>query len=63
MVNRLKSCIDAIIGHYQTGLIPSRSIPENILVAREFFHSMNRMKGKVSFFVVNVDLEKAYEKI
>lgn len=60
VVNRLKTIIPLIISPYQTGFIPGRSIHENVVVAQEMIHSLNRMKGKTGYFAIKVDLYKAY---
>ncbi|PNY15946.1 ribonuclease H, partial [Trifolium pratense] len=63
MTNRIKDSISKIISPNQTGFIPRRSIHENIIVAQEMAHSMCKMNGKVGFFVIKVDLSKAYDKL
>ncbi|MCH90084.1 putative non-LTR retrolelement reverse transcriptase, partial [Trifolium medium] len=40
-----------------------RSIHENIVVAQELLHSMNRMSGKTGYFAIKVDLAKAYDML
>lgn len=52
VVNRLKPLIPAIISPYQTGLVPTRSIHENIVVAQEMVHSMCKMLGRTGFFAI-----------
>jgi len=63
IVNRLKPIIPNVISPYQTGFIPGRDIHENIIIAQEVVHSMKRMKGKNGFFMIKVDLSKAYDKL
>lgn len=63
IVNRLKPLMPNIISPYQTRFIPTRSIHENIIVAQEILHSMRKMRSKNGFFVIKVDLAKAYAKI
>ncbi|WJX12193.1 hypothetical protein P8452_02716 [Trifolium repens] len=43
--------------------IPERSIHENIVVAQELVHNMNKMTGKKGYFAIKVDLAKAYDMI
>jgi len=62
-VNRLKALIPKLISPQQTGFIPSRSIHDNIVVAQEMMHSMRRMQGKVGYFIIKVDLPKAYDRM
>jgi hypothetical protein len=58
IVGRLKDHIPHIVSPYQTGFVPGRSIHENIVVAQELAHSMNRMNGRTGYFVIKVDLAK-----
>lgn len=44
IVNRLKICIDKFVSHNQIGVIPGRSIHENIVVSHEMLHTMNHIK-------------------
>jgi hypothetical protein len=41
--------------------VPGRNIHENIVVAKEMIHTMNRMKSKKGAFTIIVDLSKAYD--
>lgn len=36
---------------------------DDIVITQEVFHSMRIKKGKKGFFVVKVDLEKAYDQL
>lgn len=63
VVNRLKHILPDIISPHQTGFIPTRSIHENIIVAQEMVHSMNRMRGRTGFLTIKVDLMKAYDRL
>jgi hypothetical protein len=63
LVNRLKELMHTLISPYQTGFIQGRCIHENIVVAQEMIHSMNRTTGKVGYFVIKVDLTKAYDML
>lgn len=47
----------------QSEFIPNRNIHENIVVAQEILHSMNKLKSKNEFFAIKVDLAKAYDKM
>jgi hypothetical protein len=63
VVNRLKESIPVIVSPFQTGFVPGRSIHENIVVAQEIVHSMNKMTGKKGYFAIKVDLAKAYDML
>jgi hypothetical protein len=58
VVERLKECISRLISPFQTGFVPGRNIHENIIVAKETVHSMNKMKGKRGAFAIKVDFLK-----
>ncbi|PNY01940.1 ribonuclease H [Trifolium pratense] len=63
MVNRLKVVVGNIISPFQNGFVPGRNIHENIVIAHEMLHSMAKMRGNKGFFVIKVDLAKAYDRI
>jgi hypothetical protein len=63
IVERLKDHIPHIVSPFQTGFVPGRSIHENIVVAQELVHSMNKMSGTKGYFTIKVDLSKAYDKL
>ncbi|CAI8598599.1 unnamed protein product [Vicia faba] len=46
IVNRMKRSMDKLKSPYQTGFVPGRTIHENLIIAKEAMHSMNKMKGK-----------------
>jgi hypothetical protein len=61
IVGRLKACIPLLVSPFQTGFVPGRNIHENIVVAKEMIHTMNRIKSKKGAFTIKVDLSKAYD--
>jgi hypothetical protein len=63
MVNRLKQIVPNVVSPFQTGFVPGRNITKNILIAQEMLHSMTKMKSKLGFFVIKVDLSKAYDRL
>jgi hypothetical protein len=63
MVNRLKKIIPQVVSPYQTEFVPRRNITENIVIAQEMLHSMTKIRSRVGFFVVKVDLSKAYDRL
>ncbi|PNX94787.1 hypothetical protein L195_g017967 [Trifolium pratense] len=63
IVNRLKYIIHQVVSPFQTGFVPGRNITENIVIAQEMLHSMTKMRSRVGFFVIKVDLSKAYDRL
>jgi ribonuclease HI len=63
MVNRLKTIIPQIVSPFQTGFVPGRNITENVVIAQEMLHSMTKMRSTTGFFVIKVDLSKAYDRL
>lgn len=63
VVNRLKVCINEVVGPFQTGFIKGTSIHENIIRAQELIHNMNIRQGKTWYFVIKVGLTKVYDNL
>lgn len=63
IVNKLKPLIPNTNSHFQMGFIPTGSIHENVVVAQELVHSMHKMRGKVGYFAIKVDLAKVYDRL
>lgn len=62
VVKRLKVHMNNLISPSQTGFVPGRIIHENIIIAREAMHFMDRMKSKKGAFAIKVDLAKSYDR-
>jgi hypothetical protein len=62
VVNRLKSVVGSIISPFQTGFVPGRNINESIIISAEMLHSMTKITSNRWFFVIKVDLVKAYDR-
>lgn len=50
-------------GPRQSSFIPSRLTTDNIIVAQEIVHSLQRKKGKLGGCVAKINLEKAYDRV
>ncbi|GAA0184787.1 hypothetical protein LIER_32075 [Lithospermum erythrorhizon] len=64
MTNRLRSVLMSIISETQSAFLPGRIISDNILVAHEVLHYMNRNnKSKHASMAVKLDMSKAYDRV
>jgi hypothetical protein len=63
LANRLKSILPKIISPLQSAFVPSRNIQDNIILAHELQHSYKLKKGKGGFMFLNMDMEKAFDKM
>lgn len=63
IVGRLKRHVNHWIPPYQIGFVLGRSIHENIIIAKEAMHTMEKTKGRRGYFAVKLDLSKAYDKL
>lgn len=52
-----------MIAPVQSAFAPGRKGIDNVLIAQELFYALDRKKGKEGFMAINVDLEKAYDKL
>lgn len=53
-----------VISSSQSAFIPGRSIVDNVLIAYESVHAINRMKkGNGGFGALKVDMNKAYDRV
>lgn len=43
--------------------MPGRRGLDNVVVAQELIHTLDRKKGKMRFMVIKVDLAKAYDRL
>lgn len=60
MVNRLKPLLPKLIAQEQGAFVEGRSILENVLLAQELLHSIERASVANGGMVVKVDMERAY---
>ena len=61
IMNRLKPSLPSLILPFQASFILKRNIQDNIIIAQELMHSLKKMRERRGFFVIKVDLEKAYD--
>lgn len=63
ITNRLKPLMNDLIGPNQASFILGRQIVDNIVMAQELLHSLQRRKGKQGAMIIKIDLEKAYDRV
>ena len=63
LANRLKKVLPKIITEHQSAFTKRRLISDNILVAFESLHSIQKHTGKDDFMAIKVDMSKAYDRV
>ncbi|XP_031090908.1 uncharacterized protein LOC115995902 [Ipomoea triloba] len=64
LANRFRNVLDFVISPSQSAFIPGRSIVENVLIAYESTHALNRFQGSGGGYgVLKVDMSKAYDRV
>ena len=63
LANRLKTILPNIITENQSAFTKSRLISDNILVAFESLHSMQKHCGKENYMAIKLDMSKAYDRV
>jgi len=63
LANRLKPLLSNIISPFQTAFIPGRHIQDNSILAHEMLHSLKSKRGRGGLMAVNIDMEKAFDKM
>ncbi|XP_043687688.1 uncharacterized protein LOC122638901 [Telopea speciosissima] len=53
-----------VTSFFETGVMSSRAISDNVLIAHELFHYINKMKkGKKKLVALKLDMKKAYDRL
>ena len=63
LANRLKKILPNIITENQSAFTKNRLISDNILVASESLHSMQRHTGKDGYMAIKLNMSKAYDRV
>ena len=63
LANRLKKFLPNIITENQSAFTNSRLISDNILVAFESLHSMQRHTGEDNYMAIKLNMSKAYDRV
>lgn len=62
-VARLRPFLDTLVSPLQAAFVPGRRGIDNTIIAQEVIHSISKKRGKESYMVLKIDLEKAYDKL
>jgi hypothetical protein len=63
LANRLKPFLSKIISPFQTAFVPGRHIQDNSILLHEMLHSLKNKRGMGGLMAVNIDMEKAFDKM
>lgn len=64
LANRMRVLLNSIISPVQSSFIPGRSIVDNVLIAFESAHALNRQRGsRGGFGALKLDMSKAYDRV
>lgn len=63
IINRMKNIVHCLVSSKQGAFVPGRNISNNIMIAQEVFHSMNKMSNRNALMVIKADMEKIYDKV
>jgi hypothetical protein len=63
LANRPKPLLSKFISPFQTAFVPSQHIQDNSILAHEMLHTLNFKRGQGGFLAVNIDMEKAFDRM
>ena len=64
LANRLKKILPLIISEHQSAFTKDRLISDNIMVAFETLHCLQRYNsGSHGYMAIKLDMSKAYDKV
>ncbi|XP_072971822.1 secreted RxLR effector protein 78-like [Typha angustifolia] len=60
---RMKHLLSDLIFEAQKAFVPSRQILDNQVIAHEMMHFLNSSRSKKGYFLLKVDLSKAFDRM
>ena len=63
LVARIRPLLGKLISPVQTAFVLGRRGTDNVMIAQELFHALDKKKGKTGFMVIKLDLEKSYDRL
>ena len=60
---QIRLLLGKLISPVQTAFVSGRRGTDNVMIAQELFHALDKKKGKTGFIAIKLDLEKAYDKL
>jgi hypothetical protein len=63
IVSRLRPILGNLVSPFQAAFVPGRRGIDNVIIAQELIHSIQRKKGRIGQFILKLDLEKAYDRL
>ena len=63
LVAWIRPLLGSLILPVQTAFIPGRRGTDNVLIAQELFHALDKKNRKTGFMAMKLDLEKAYDRL
>ena len=63
IVNKIRPFMKQLVSPLQAAFIPRRKGLDNMIIAQEILHSMEKKKGRSGVMVLKIDLEKAIDRL
>ena len=63
IVARICPLLSNLISLVQAAFVPARRGLDNVLIAQELIHSIDKKKGRMGYMAIKMDLEKAYDRL
>ncbi|XP_062080982.1 uncharacterized protein LOC133785782 [Humulus lupulus] len=63
LANRLRPLLPILVSPMQSAFVKGRVIHDNSMVVQEILHSMQHKRNKDGYFLVKLDMEKAYDRL